>query len=153
MKAMAKKSTLFLIAALLVLLVFGSAGAAGLKVADPPVKKKPAGTITRINFEVSGQKARRGLYIVQHPGGGELASWYGVDGSDGSGWLEDINFVHKNIYVEVIYYSGPGAEGTVMTIVNHAPGTEYGWLSKDKSHALEVAWPDEPLAGEMEMAP
>ena len=158
MKEMAKKSILFVIAALLILLVFGSAGAGELEpepgageteAGDASAEKTPEYTATRIDFEIAGHQAKRGLYVVQHPGGGELASWYALDGWEDSGWLEDINFVHEHIYVEVVYYPGPATEGTVMRILNHAPGSEHGWLSRGVAHALEVAWPDMPLAGDM----
>ena len=43
----------------------------------------------RINFDVSGQEARRGLYIVQEVGGRFLVGWEADDGWKDSGWFYD----------------------------------------------------------------
>lgn len=96
----------------------------------------------RINFEVGDDAARRGLYVVQEVGGRVLAEWYALDGWLDSGWVRDIDISYPSVYVQVLFYSGPGAEPIVMDILNPAPGTEYGWLSRGECHAIEVAWPD-----------
>ena len=102
------------------------------------------GTALRINFEVSGHKARSGLYLVRYPGGDELASWFARSGATDSGWI-NVEIDRKTVWVEVIYYPGPNAAGTAMRILNPAPGTAYGWVSQGVAHAIEVAWPDMPL--------
>ncbi|HRO24544.1 MAG TPA: hypothetical protein PLR07_09645 [Promineifilum sp.] len=95
----------------------------------------------RINFEVSGQAARRGLYVVQEVGGRFLTAWEADDGWRDSGWIYDIDITFDAVYVDVLYYHGPGAEPVKMVIWNPAPGTTNGWLARGMCHALEVGWP------------
>jgi hypothetical protein len=167
MKKLVKVSILFGIAALLMLMVFGSAAAEiepelepvgeGEVEAEPevaePVEEEPDGTAVRIDFEIAGHAAKRGHYSVQALGGGEIASWYALDGWEDSGWIEEVDIGNRTVWVEVVYYPGPDTEGTVMTILNHVPDEAYGWVSDGMAHALEVAWPDEPLMGAEEMDP
>jgi hypothetical protein len=113
--------------------------------APPPAtatKRPREDACVRINFEVSGDEAVRGLYLVQETGGKQLASWYALDGWQDSGWFKDIDISFENVYVVVVYYPGPDTTPTYLTILNHAPDSEYGWMSWGMCHALEVAWPD-----------
>lgn len=107
-----------------------------------PTKEPRLNSCVRINFEVSGQAAVRGLYIVQETGGRPLASWYALDGWQDSGWFKDIDITFPDVFVRVLYYSGPDVEPIDLVILNPAPGTPYGWMSRGMCHALEVAWPD-----------
>ncbi len=109
-----------------------------------PTRRPRESTCLRINFDVGGQSARRGLYVVKETGGRLLAEWYAEDGWTDSGWIRDIDISFENVYVQVFYYSGPGADPIEMKILNPAPGTPYGWLSWGVCHAIEVAWPGEP---------
>jgi hypothetical protein len=93
----------------------------------------------RINFDVGGDVARQGEYVVQEVGGRFLASWSAAEGWQDSGWIYDIDITFESVFVQVIYYSGSG-DGIPLTILNPAPGTPYGWLSRGECHALEVAW-------------
>ena len=176
MKKLVNVSILFGIAALLILLVVGSAGASsplqigpgegeiepeieiepggegeiepepeGGTVLGEDAEAEPAGAALRIDFEVAGHRARRGLYVVQYPGGDVLASWYALDGWEDSGWISNLDLPRKTVWVEVLYYPGPNTHPTAMRILNHAPGTAYGWVSQGMGHALEVAWPDQPV--------
>ncbi len=95
----------------------------------------------RINFDVSGQEARRGLYIVQEVGGRFLAGWEADDGWKDSGWFYDIDITFPAVYVEVLYYHGPGADPVRLAMWNPAPDTDSGWLGRGMCHALEVGWP------------
>jgi hypothetical protein len=95
----------------------------------------------RINFDVSGDEARRGLYIAQEVGGRFLAGWEADDGWKDSGWFYDIDITFPAVYAQVLYYHGPGVEPVIMKIVNPAPDTEHGWLARGMCHALEVGWP------------
>ena len=70
-------------------------------------EEEPLGTAVRINFEVSGHKASRGLYVVQEPGGDVLASWYALDGWTSSEWYDEIDIARETIHVQVLYYPGP----------------------------------------------
>ena len=95
----------------------------------------------RINFDVSGQEARRGLYVAQEVGGHFLVGWEADNGWKDSGWFYDIDITFPAVYVEVLYYHGPGAEPVRMKMLNHAPDTDAGWLARGMCHALEVGWP------------
>ncbi len=95
----------------------------------------------RINFDVSGQEARRGLYIVQEVGGRFLVGWEADDGWKDSGWFYDVDITFPAVYVEVLYYHGPGADPVRLAMWNPAPDTDAGWLGRGMCHALEVGWP------------
>ncbi len=112
-----------------------------------PTKRPREMSCVRINFEVSGQDAARGLYIVQETGGKLLASWYALDGWQDSGWFKDIDISHENVYVKVLYYRGPDADPVELQILNHAPDSPYGWMSWGICHAIEVGWPGEKPEG------
>jgi len=166
MKNKFKVFTLFTIVALMIMLVAGSVFAQEGEVevepepdiGDPDVggatevepEPDPQGAAVRIDFEMApGHSAKRGHYSVQDIGGGEIASWYALDGWLDSGWIDELPIVGA-IHVQVLYYPGPDTEPTVMRILNHAPDSEYGWLAGGTAHALEVAWPDQPIEGEVE---
>ncbi len=148
MRKLALLRVLFGVAALLLLLAVGSAAAEDMAPAaedEVVVEAAPAGTAVRIDFEIAGQTAKRGHYSVQTPGGGEIASWYAMDGWEDSGWLAIEEIGPGSIWVEVMYYTGPGAMPERLMILNHVPGDEYGWVANGEAHALEVAWPDTDL--------
>lgn len=95
----------------------------------------------RINFDVSGQEAKQGLYIAQEVGGHFLASWEADNGWKDSGWFYDIDITFQAVYVDVLYYHGPGAEPVRLRMLNPAPDTDSGWVARGMCHALEVGWP------------
>jgi hypothetical protein len=95
----------------------------------------------RINFDVSGQEARRGLYVVQEVGGRFLVGWEADNGWKDSGWFYDIDITFPAVYVDVLYYHGPGVEPERLRMLNPAPDTDHGWLGRGMCHALEVGWP------------
>ena len=149
MKKLVRNGALFGILALLLLFVIGSVGAADSEGdVDAPAEAAPSGTAARIDFELApGHAAKRGHYSIQVPGGAEVASWYALDGWLDSGWINDLEIGSETVLVDVLYYPGPETEPTKMRILNPAPGTEMGWLGRGMSHALEVAWPDQPVEG------
>lgn len=163
MKRLVNVSVLFGIVALVMLLAVGSAAAfeiepeiepgvdpVGEAEVEPEPEAVPDGTAVRIDFEIAGHAAKRGHYSVQALGGGEIASWYALDGWEDSGWITEVAIGNRTVWVEVVYYPGPETEGTVMTILNHVPGEAYGWVSNGMVHALEVAWPDQELVVEVD---
>lgn len=107
-----------------------------------PTKEPRENACLRINFEVGGDEARRGLYVVQEVGGRVLYSWWAEEGWMDSGWVTDIDITFPAVYVQVLFYRGDGGEPVELEIANPAPGTPYGWLARGQCHALEVAWPD-----------
>lgn len=106
-----------------------------------PTKEPRLNACLRINFEVSGDEAKRGLYVVQEVGGAVLHEWYALDGWQDSGWVDGIDIPYPAVYVNVNYYSGPGANPVTMKIYNPAPDSSSGWLSRGMCHAIEVGWP------------
>lgn len=95
----------------------------------------------RINFEVGPDSARRGTYVVQETGGRVLATWWADEGWMDSGWIQDIDISYHAVHVQVFFVKGDGSPPIEMTILNPAPGTSYGWVSRGMCHAIEVAWP------------
>ena len=109
----------------------------------PTATKEPRlDSCLRFNFDVSGDVAKRGLYVAQETGGRHLASWYAEEGWQDSGWIEGIDITFPSVYVHVLYYSGPDADPLMLQIVNPAPNTNDGWLSRGMCHALEIGWAD-----------
>jgi hypothetical protein len=94
----------------------------------------------RINFDIGGDHARQGTYVVQEVGGRFLVSWPAEEGWQDSGWIYDIDITHESVYVEVWFYPGDGGDPIRLDMLNPAPGTTHGWLSRGECHALEVAW-------------
>jgi hypothetical protein len=106
-----------------------------------PNKPKREDSCTRINFEVAGEAAVRGLYLVQEIGGHNVTSWYALDGWQDSGWLKGLDISYENVYVRVLFYRGPDTDPVELVILNPAPDSSYGWMSWGVCHALEVGWP------------
>ena len=116
--------------------------------AAEPEAAEPEGTAVRIDFEIAGHTAKKGHYSVQALGGGEIASWYALDGWEDSGWISNVDIGNRTLWVDVLYYPGPETEPTVMRMLNHVPGETHGWVASGEAHALEVAWPDQELVTE-----
>lgn len=107
----------------------------------PTTKPVRLDSCLRIDFEMSPDTARRGTYVVQETGGRVLATWWADEGWTDSDWIYDIDISHTSVYVQVFFVKGDGSPPVEMTILNPAPGTSYGWVTRGKCHALEVAWP------------
>jgi hypothetical protein len=105
-----------------------------------PIPLPRLNTCLRINFDIGGDVARRGTYVVREVGGHLLATWWADEGWTDSGWIRDIDITFPSVYVQVFFVKGDGTE-IEMVILNPAPGTTYGWLTRGQCHALEVAWP------------
>jgi hypothetical protein len=106
-----------------------------------PINEARLPACLRINFDVSGQEAKRGLYIAQEVGGHFLAAWEADDGWKDSGWFHGIDITFPAVYVDVLYYHGPGAEPVRLKMLNPAPDMDSGWVARGMCHALEVGWP------------
>lgn len=108
-----------------------------------PTATKPVrlDSCLRINFDVGPDVARRGTYVVQETGGRVLATWWAEEGWMDSGWIRDIDISHPSVHVQVFFVKGDGSPPIEMTILNPAPDSTYGWLTRGRCHALEVAWP------------
>ncbi|UCG23063.1 MAG: hypothetical protein JSW55_12960 [Chloroflexota bacterium] len=165
MKKVLRLGILFGIVALMLMMAVGSTAAEGEVEVEPepewadlefwPLDKpvqgaegqevSASGTATRIDFEQSEDAALEGWYVVQEVDGPRVAAWYAYDGWQDSGWINDLSITREAVHVRVLYYP-PGSDEstapTVMKILNHAPGKEYGWLAQGMEHALEVEFPD-----------
>jgi len=95
----------------------------------------------RINFDMGEGSARRGTFVVQETGGRVLTTWWADEGWKDSGWIYDIDITYHSVYVQVFFVKGDGSTPIEMTILNPAPGTTNGWLTRGRCHALEVDWP------------
>ncbi|MCA9951779.1 MAG: hypothetical protein KDE48_19140 [Anaerolineales bacterium] len=111
-------------------------------VTPTPTKEPRKNACLRINFEISGDHAHPGTFVVKEVGGRLLASWHAEEGWQDSGWIQDIDITYPSVFVEVFFVSDFGGEPIKMHILNPAPGTKYGWLSRGVCHALEVGWPE-----------
>jgi len=174
MKKLVNVGVLFGIVALVMLLAVGSVGAFQIEPEPEPepggdlpgepepepeggeaaeeaeaAEAGPSGTAVRIDFEVAGHQAKRGLYVVTEIGGAEYASWYALDGWEDSGWIE-FDLPLDAVYVDVLYYPGPDTEPTVMRMLNPAFEETHGWVARGVAHALEVAWPDQEIVAEVD---
>lgn len=108
-----------------------------------PTRDEPRlNSCLRINFEMGPDVAQRGTFVVREAGGRVLATWWAEDGWTDSGWIHDIDITFPSVYVQVFFVKGDGSEPIEMVILNPAPDTPYGWLTRGRCHALEVAWPD-----------
>lgn len=108
---------------------------------SPTPKEPRLNSCLRINFEIGDDEARRGTYFVQEVGGRLLATWWADSGWMDSGWIHDIDITFPSVYVQVFFVKGDGSPPLEMTILNPAPGTTYGWMTRGRCHALEVAFP------------
>lgn len=167
MKKIINVSILFGIVALFMLMMAGSAGAGGPDMPPPrptPVgldlrgsgatlregaPRSPSGTSVRINFEVGGEKACKGLYTILDQKGSTVASWWAYPGQTDSGWFQNLTIANDTTAVRVLYYPGPNTSPTVMKILNPLPSSSWGWVSRGIAHAIEVAWPGNPPCFEM----
>jgi hypothetical protein len=90
---------------------------------------------------VGGDEARNGRFQVIELSGRVLYTWDAQDGWVDSGWVHDIEITYSSVYVQVFYWANSSDAPITMYIINPASGTEYGWISDNICHALEVAWP------------
>lgn len=109
-----------------------------------PTKEWRLLSCSRINFDVGGDEAKAGIYELRELGGRHLYNWHAQNGWKDSGWYQDIDISFKNVFVQVFYVPPDGGPRISMKIVNPAPGTTYGWMTRGICHAVEVAWPDMP---------
>lgn len=96
----------------------------------------------RIDFEMGPDVARRGTFVVKEVGGRVLTTWWADEGWTDSDWIYDIDITFPSVYVQVFFVKGDGSPPIELVILNPAPGTPYGWMTRGRCHALEVAWPD-----------
>lgn len=84
----------------------------------------------------------QGRYEMIEVGTGRLlATWWAEKGWMDSGWITGIDLTWPEVWVEVFFYPYGSGPAVKMNIVNHAPGTEYGWLARGMCHSVEIEFP------------
>jgi hypothetical protein len=111
--------------------------------ADPDVSGSLS--CTRFNF-MQGRSAytgaRAGTYVLVDANGGPIASWIATGGETDSGWINDLPIAFDSIHTKVVFYpADSNLQPFLMEIVNFAPGTSYGWMSRGQCHATEIQFP------------
>lgn len=109
---------------------------------EPP---EPKWVCLRFNFEI-GADAEDGslpghFEMVIAQDGKVISTWKPEPGSTDSGWIEIPNIPFDAIHVEVRFYPEGSAQYILMTILNPAPSTPYGWLARGVCHAIEIEYP------------
>lgn len=111
---------------------------------DPDVQGNLA--CTRFNF-AQGRDAYRGsltgVYLMVDANGRQIASWYAAEGEIDSGWINGLPIAFTSVHVRVLFYPKWGGGSPIqMDVVNPAPGTNYGWLTRGLCHSVEIQYPD-----------
>lgn len=116
----------------------------------PPSPEYDGQGCTRFNLEVGrnrfdGTPVDGTYYIVERPFDryvNVIASWAARQGYLDSGWIENIPLSTESVHVQVWFYPAPYGLPILLEIVNPAPGTPYGWLTRNVCHALELQFPE-----------
>lgn len=100
----------------------------------------------RFNFDQGNDAdtgSRDGVFILFEKTNGALASWYGSAGATDSGWINGFDITHDSVHVQVLFYPLHDSDSPIMMeIVNPAPNSTYGWLSRGQCHAVEIQYAD-----------
>jgi LysM repeat protein len=90
-----------------------------------------------------GRGAQAGVYALLDVTGGQVAAWSAPQGAAASGWIYNVPVAFASVHVRVLFYPRYGGGTAVeMTILNHAPDTAAGWLTRGMCHSLELAYPE-----------
>ena len=110
---------------------------------DPAVTQDYA--CTRFNFRQGRDQttgAHAGTYVLVNSDNGPIASWVAKEGQLDSGWINNIPIPFLSINTKVIFYPADAGQPPVqMEIVNPAPGSSLGWLTRELCHATEIQFP------------
>lgn len=109
-----------------------------------PVSPGPL-ACTRFDLEIGRDRVTgtrgAGEYIMREPSGFVVATWRAQDGWLDSGWQQELTITDDTVYVEV-FFRPEGRDLIRMEIVNPAPDTPYGWLTRGICHAIELQFPE-----------
>ena len=90
-----------------------------------------------------GRGAQAGVYVLHDVTGGQVAAWSAPSGAQNSGWIYNVPVSFASVHVRVLFYPRYGGGTAVeMNILNHAPDTTEGWLTRGMCHSLELAYAD-----------
>jgi len=91
-----------------------------------------------------GRGAQSGVYALMDVTSGQVAAWSAPAGAQNSGWIYNVPVAFNSVHVRVLFYPRYGGGTAVeMPILNHAPDTAEGWLTRGMCHSLELAYPEE----------
>lgn len=95
---------------------------------------------------VQGRDGHRGalpgVYALQDVTGGQIAAWYTGQGALVSGWIPNLPISFASVHARVLFYPRHGGGASIqMEMVNPAPDTIDGWLSRGQCHSLEIQFP------------
>ncbi|NJN54999.1 MAG: LysM peptidoglycan-binding domain-containing protein [Anaerolineae bacterium] len=92
--------------------------------------------------ETAGRGAQAGVYALYDVTGGQIAAWSAPQGAVESGWIYDLPVAFSSVHARVLFYPRFGGGTAVeMLILNHAPDSTAGWLTRGMCHSLELAYP------------
>ncbi len=98
----------------------------------------------QFSFLQAGESALAGVYALHDVSGGQIAAWSAPRGAVTSGWIYDLPVAFASVHTRVLFYPRYGGGTAVeMTILNHAPDTTAGWLTRGLCHSLELAYASE----------
>lgn len=96
----------------------------------------------QFSFHQGERSAQAGVYALHDVTGGQIAAWSAPAGAMASGWIYDLPVAFASVHARVLFYPRYGGGTAVeMTILNHAPDTSAGWLTRGLCHSLELAYP------------
>lgn len=96
----------------------------------------------QFSFHQGGRSAQAGVYALHDVTGGQIAVWSAPAGAMASGWIYDLPVTFASVHARVLFYPRYGGGTAVeMRILNHAPDTTAGWLTRGLCHSLELAYP------------
>ncbi len=114
----------------------------------PPAELRSAGVPTdhyacaQFSFHQGRRSAQAGVYALHDVTGGQIAAWSAPAGAMASGWIYDLPVAFASVHARVLFYPRYGGGTAVeMNILNHAPDTTAGWLTRGLCHSLELTFP------------
>ena len=109
---------------------------------QPPEQAVPSGQ-TCLNLTLPTDRAvtQNGRFEIREYTGRLVTSWEVQPGHYTSPWLSVDNMSHTAVWVEIWFYPDGDTGGTRMTVLNPAPGTQFGWAARNVCHSLQIDWP------------
>jgi len=100
---------------------------------------------TRFDFQQGQDKLTgsrgAGTYEMVEVTGSFVTSWQAQAGDTDSDWINGLAITFPSVHVNVTFVPADGSAAIPMEIVNYAPGSTAGWLTRDVCHAIEIQYP------------
>jgi murein DD-endopeptidase MepM/ murein hydrolase activator NlpD len=98
----------------------------------------------QFSFQQAAHGAKAGVYALHDVTGGQIAAWSAPTGAQDSGWIYHLPVAFASVHARVLFYPRYGGGAAVeMIILNHAPDTTAGWLTRGMCHSLELDFPQD----------